>query len=638
MEAPTRANTRNTHLHHRPLTFGVELEFAVPTLLGDDDEDRRYRDRPLNLIERARKKYKLTEGPIRGHFEDAPNEVGPWAERTALDVWVPGSIFMTDLVARTPRPNTRKRVRVLPEWVSERRGRLSKQDWYDCWVKPAQPLFPGHTLKARRRRRRGKIWLIEPDFSLLPPLMAEDDPRRDCKWMPMEINSRILEVGKDAFGEVVNVVRTLGTTAANANSSTGVHVHVGNGTESKGFSLDTLKCFVGAMYVFEPQIEELHPAWRCGWDLEKAKYIERGDGEFYCKSIRRFVGTEPPEEDPEYEARPVRLRFSEEFRGDAAAVRQAARNRTIHDKSSLTRIFRYLMGAESVNQLIAHISTSKYFAYNLMELESCCGGGCNCLFYKRTIEFRQHAGTLNSRRVKMWTRFCTAIVAFSKYIADRGEASMAEYYGWLEDEMRRQCSPQQACMPLKQLFNIIGIDDEEMRSDGYFDMLSRDSWGRRGTAELDVDQGGQVTLEYRHLYQVRHIVERQEGRRGEGIYHQIFVIQKDLDSGRYLLPLPLPYAEGYDTDEEEFRVRAVSWTESEKAADSTEMTYEEALACIGASADDSADHIKAYAVAAALVKDRRTVSAALLVIGNTRGDVSLQNAGAAMVSEASDDE
>lgn len=69
------------------------------------------------------------------------------------------------------------------------------------------------------------------------------------------------------------------------------------------------------------------------------------------------------------------------------------------------------------------------------------------------------------------------------------------------------------------------------------------------------------------------------------------------------------------------------------AADSKEMTYEEALQYIGASADASADMVEAYAVAAALDKDRKTVSAALLIIGNARRDLSLQIAGAAMESD-----
>lgn len=78
-------------------------------------------------------------------------------------------------------------------------------------------------------------------------------------------------------------------------------------------------------------------------------------------------------------------------------------------------------------------------------------------------------------------------------------------------------------------------------------------------------------------------------------------------------------------------------TESQKAADTKEMTYEEALAYIGAAANDSADRIEAYAIAAALDKDRGTVSAALLVVGNARRDRSLLTAAAALESKQEED-
>lgn len=73
---------------------------------------------------------------------------------------------------------------------------------------------------------------------------------------------------------------------------------------------------------------------------------------------------------------------------------------------------------------------------------------------KKTIEFRQHSGTLDGERAKRWAMFCVLLVRF----AQRTEVD--DLIWILEKEMRLQDRTDgEGCSELKEVCRIVGLEE-----------------------------------------------------------------------------------------------------------------------------------------------------------------------------------
>jgi len=100
-----------------------------------------------------------------------------------------------------------------------------------------------------------KGWLVKTDTRMEPP---KDTP---YSWQKIEVITPAYYFSSQAIDTVKSVCEIL-TNAyrLNCNESTGLHVHVGNGTQAYRF--ETLRNLYAVLWTFEPVIKKIHPAYR----------------------------------------------------------------------------------------------------------------------------------------------------------------------------------------------------------------------------------------------------------------------------------------------------------------------------------------------------------------------------------------
>ena len=204
-------------------------------------------------------------------------------------------------------------------------------------------------------------WIVDQDSTL-----SEPAGKHKYNWYQIEINSPAFYFNQAAVDEVKTVCALLAKTfRIHINKSTGLHVHVGNGM--KGLSTDKLRSLMAMLYVFEPQLNKLHPA-------------HRGDRNIFCTSLNTHsvLG---------------QLSVFQEITNPKPKTRSELLEK-------LLKISRRDKIIETMYQAPFDFSTYK-LAYNLSNMMD---GS------KETIEFRQHESTLDPERVAMWVRTCVGLV------------------------------------------------------------------------------------------------------------------------------------------------------------------------------------------------------------------------------------
>ena len=182
-------------------------------------------------------------------------------------------------------------------------------------------------------------------------------------YFGLEIISRILQPNAEGLQEVVSVLGILRTQFnLITNRSTGLHVHVGNGT--KGFPLPTLKNLAQLVTGFEHIIHSLHPDCR----------LEEREAARLCRppSESKYLQSQNP--------------------------------------------FEKMLCIEEVDDLEAFLEVmnpgmSRAFAYNFQNLDPWEESG------SKTIEFRQHMGTVDAAQITAWIEFVTGLVNFSHEVS-----------------------------------------------------------------------------------------------------------------------------------------------------------------------------------------------------------------------------
>ncbi|KAG9229264.1 putative amidoligase enzyme-domain-containing protein [Amylocarpus encephaloides] len=225
-----------------------------------------------------------------------------------------------------------------------------------------QPIFT-HVRATLRSMGLPQRWLVTKDYSLSRGLAGPED----WKWIGIEVISPVLTMEGGGLEEAKRVVAVLNRTyRITHDRNTGFHVHVGYGRN--GFTIRTLRNLMATLWTFEGVIETIHPANR------------RNDQNSFCLSLqgRSFLSYNMP------------------------PTANSARD-------GLEAIF----AAETQNDILNMFVRGAALGYNLMNLRPLPEE-----LEKRTIEFRQHEGTVSVDAVLNWVRFCVGIVKFAGRVED----------------------------------------------------------------------------------------------------------------------------------------------------------------------------------------------------------------------------
>lgn len=218
--------------------------------------------------------------------------------------------------------------------------------------------FPALTLREVKDQlipmsERVKSWIVHEDVSVEPP-----DTHGKYSWYRIEINSPAYYFTPGAVEAVKTVCAIISSTyRVHINNTAGMHCHVGNGTY--GFETDVLRTLMAILFVFEPQLETLHPK-------------HRTEGNMYCQSLW----------------------------GQSRLGR--IRNKS---KSEMLEILLRADSRAEVVRLMSSWENHNRLAYNVKGL-----GDPYPDRNKRTIEFRNHESTLDPDRVANFLSLCCGLV------------------------------------------------------------------------------------------------------------------------------------------------------------------------------------------------------------------------------------
>ncbi|KAI9800211.1 MAG: hypothetical protein M1825_004195 [Sarcosagium campestre] len=199
-------------------------------------------------------------------------------------------------------------------------------------------------------------WTVDTDNTI----WASHDPckpRGKWKYVAVEVKSPVLKTVPASLQKVWEVVELIKANfAVFVNDTCGLHVHIGN--ENHGFPLTTLKNFAMLVAVFERQINCLHPQPRlnCVWAWSPSACIGLID-----KS---------------------RLSMASEI-------------------ASYTSLPRF------ISRMTAG---SRFDAYNFENLTRQDRD-------VKTVEFRQHEGTMEAPRILAWIQFCAGLIKYSQSVS-----------------------------------------------------------------------------------------------------------------------------------------------------------------------------------------------------------------------------
>ena len=198
-----------------------------------------------------------------------------------------------------------------------------------------------------------KMWNVDTDSTVVPLDTS-------AGWYPIELISPVLVYSAAALEKIEIVLELLVSNfTLYANESCGLHVHVGNA--DRGFSLRTLKNFCSLITVFEDQLTSLHTI-----DRIHNPYAKSTSTTFYPRSTT---------------------------------------------KEKLSTIDQ--MG--TVDDLVEHFTHTydayydKNLAFNFLNLQE----GDDSDEPLRTIEFRQHRGTLDPKLISNWVMVACNLIGAS---------------------------------------------------------------------------------------------------------------------------------------------------------------------------------------------------------------------------------
>ncbi|MCJ1262696.1 hypothetical protein MMC22_002566 [Lobaria immixta] len=335
------------------------------------------------------------------------------------------------LTSEVPFPPNRKAPTYDP--YAECRSEYGFRPYSDEIVHVAQALLPGppdvQSLRKQGKRMDFTKWHLSEDASLLgvdkATMRAKLGERVEAveQWDShgVELVSRILPLTPASFAEITHHLTILRGTATSLHgafptSFCGMHVHVGLPVPSTGgplptFSLPTLQHLAYILVMYEREISTLHaPSRRAGSiaadidiitnldDFSEATLAENlaADDDFDWDN---WSATAPPSDAPS------------ELDGvwEEDRISYSVTRRLIFAPDMTVAKLSKLMCGEKKGHIVN-------FTYLARE------DG-----FPRTVEFRQHEGSLDPERVRWWILFVTGLVKLAAHMAKRfgAEASYA---------------------------------------------------------------------------------------------------------------------------------------------------------------------------------------------------------------------
>lgn len=253
----------------------------------------------------------------------------------------------------------------------------------------------------------GSEWMVTEDWSIC------ETKSLNYVWYPIEVQSPPYIFCEDSLQAVILACNVITSQfRLETNSTTGLHVHVGDGAD--GYALQTLKKLMAFLWIFEPQMDQLHPNRRARLlNNERATWYESlRRGSILCQQAS-LDGTFP-------------MKIL-----DGLKIIFEAGN--IHDLNSWVK-----SGERKSAYQIDHLTYQDTM--------------------KKTVEFRQHEGTMDGTRAVEWIK---TVVVLMEFIMDVDttvlmdfllEAAAFEDRCWSEEE--------KPAYDIIDLFNDIGLEDQ----------------------------------------------------------------------------------------------------------------------------------------------------------------------------------
>ena len=214
-----------------------------------------------------------------------------------------------------------------------------------------------------------KSWHVTIDPSIRVPGEDNVPGLAGYEWYKMELVSPVLDYSPQALRRVKKLCKLIHRRYRTlTNEWCGLHVHVGLG--SKGLPDYTIRSLAALIWTFEDRLDLLHPLHRVNDEACTSLY-----------NTAPLAGQLDLETD-----KPLRIREQLE-----TILACGAGDQVVH-----------LLNDECPNY--GH-------AYNLWNLRSQLHRSA-----KRTIEFRQHEGTLDTQRVGNWIEVCVGLVNFAHQV------------------------------------------------------------------------------------------------------------------------------------------------------------------------------------------------------------------------------
>jgi hypothetical protein len=261
-------------------------------------------------------------------------------------------------------------------------------------------------------------WIVDIDTTVKVP-------NEKFQWYGVEVQSPPLYTTKESTEQVKKVAEILKNSyRTNTNRPYSLHVHVGDGYN--GFPVQQLRKLTALLWVFEPQLSQCHPSHR----------LTNG----HCGSL---------------------------WENTILGGQQIQAGKTTR-REGLESIPKAETSAQ-ISDLVSHRPTLGRTAYWFGNLIP----GQNVNYYddiKRTVEFRQHEGTLNAERIEHWVRVCIWLVRYAR--------EMPQFE--IEDLCRENANRSLGEYSIKELPTELGQEDDARY---YHERL------RQGLIEPDEEEG-----------------------------------------------------------------------------------------------------------------------------------------------------
>ena len=211
-------------------------------------------------------------------------------------------------------------------------------------------------------------WAVETDVTILGA-QQRDGNVDGYGSVAIEVKSPATWFSGDALKEVGFVAGLLTSKYVLAvNETMGLHCHVGNGVES--FEFDTMRKLIAFLWGFEPQLNSLHPQSR--FNREWAGSLRYSS--YYAQRTFRTRGSRP------------------------RALEGVAHFLTLKDWRALSE--------DTMGSVCGRLSV-RWAGIAAKAIQGFVDEGG-----KKTVEFRQHIGSVDGEDIKNWIRTCVGIVGF----------------------------------------------------------------------------------------------------------------------------------------------------------------------------------------------------------------------------------